>query len=181
MSRHNQQDQDIICILKGGISALLMQKEQMNVLSEHTVEEIFSLPEPVYKKEFDFGVIHTPLSTYRLNTLKRSQVCVACGIVGTIIRLEYSARKNQPHFNLYARDENGLVLMTNDHIIPAAKGGSNNPSNLQTMCLNCNNLKQHYKLAPNHIKDLMVSLRALIQKTSDYLSQSPEASCQPCT
>ena len=48
----------------------------------------------------------------------------------------------RPHLNLYAYTDKGeWVMMTQDHIFPKSKGGSNELSNLQTMCSVCNQAK----------------------------------------
>jgi 5-methylcytosine-specific restriction endonuclease McrA len=69
--------------------------------------------------------------------------CAICGIIGTVLRLEYSRGNNElaPHFNLYAVKNDSLVLMTKDHIIPESIGGPTALWNLQTMCANCNHKK----------------------------------------
>lgn len=65
--------------------------------------------------------------------------CSCCGIEGKYFGKEKAFRDNHYHLNLYAVDENGEeVLMTKDHIIPQSKGGKNNISNYQTMCIKCN-------------------------------------------
>jgi hypothetical protein len=82
----------------------------------------------------------------RLRCLKRSPVCVACGKVGEVWILERDACDSYsvPHFNLYAIVKNkgshkdGLTLMTQDHIVPRAHGGTDAQSNVQTFCTNCN-------------------------------------------
>jgi 5-methylcytosine-specific restriction endonuclease McrA len=41
-------------------------------------------------------------------------------------------------------ETNQETQLTIDHIIPLAKGGSNDLSNLQTLCLKCNQSKKHH-------------------------------------
>lgn len=75
----------------------------------------------------------------RLRTFKRSLVCVDCGKAGAEFRAEQTMsdarRGNNPHLNLYAADG---TLMTHDHVVPKSRGGSDHPSNTQTMCTDCN-------------------------------------------
>jgi hypothetical protein len=116
------------------------------------------------------GLIKVKTNSPRLECLKRNQTCVRCGVVGNLFALEGTLQeppKNQrrcyiencdwcatlcwkrnsncgiaPHLNLYAQTKNGLILMTQDHIIPRSKGGSKKAqSNLQCMCTNCNQKK----------------------------------------
>lgn len=77
----------------------------------------------------------------RIQTLLRSQVCVECGVQGTVWRLERQRANldaRQPHWNCYARVNGQLVMMTADHIRPKSRGGPNQLRNLQTMCWPCN-------------------------------------------
>jgi 5-methylcytosine-specific restriction endonuclease McrA len=82
--------------------------------------------------------------------------CVWCGIEATHFGKERAANDKQDqqlgrwHFNLYATEivpksvsvrGKREILMTKDHIIPKSKGGNNHYTNLQTMCVRCNNLK----------------------------------------
>ena len=68
--------------------------------------------------------------------------CVKCGIEGKYFAKEKHLKDRSFHLNLYAIDENDEeVLMTKDHIIPKSKGGSDDISNYQTMCVRCNKAK----------------------------------------
>lgn len=42
------------------------------------------------------------------------------------------------------RHRRGMVLMTLDHILRTADGGSNHPENLRPMCADCNSLVQEF-------------------------------------
>jgi 5-methylcytosine-specific restriction endonuclease McrA len=86
------------------------------------------------------------MKSFRLWTfLTRGTSCVSCGICGKFFLMERDCgnENGPPHFNLYAIDDDEqLVLMTKDHIVPISKGGKNTESNLQTMCTVCNALKK---------------------------------------
>ncbi len=96
------------------------------------------------------------VNSKRLQCFAKSIVCAKCGIKGTVFRIETHASDRQagsPHLNLYAKknalgtgsisstEDDDLVLMTKDHIIPKSKGGKDHLSNLQTMCSPCNEAK----------------------------------------
>lgn len=65
--------------------------------------------------------------------------CTCCGIEGKYFGKDKHFSDKRYHLNLYAIDKDGNeVLMTKDHIIPSSKGGINDISNYQTMCVRCN-------------------------------------------
>jgi 5-methylcytosine-specific restriction endonuclease McrA len=54
----------------------------------------------------------------------------------------HKGHKN-PHFNLYGKKDDKLILFTRDHILPKSKGGEDSQKNYQTMCEVCNMKKRN--------------------------------------
>jgi hypothetical protein len=85
------------------------------------------------------------VTSVRLRTFAfKGTRCVSCGIEGIHFRkVRGHPSDHRPHLNLYAAglSDSIEVLMTKDHIIPRARGGSDNLGNMQTMCFRCNERK----------------------------------------
>lgn len=88
---------------------------------------------------------HVNINGVRVKTFLTNNKCVCCGIVGDMFvaeRVPYGNQKvpskGRPHLNLYARTNDGLMLMTVDHILADSLGGSYAANNFQTMCQRCN-------------------------------------------
>lgn len=79
------------------------------------------------------------LETEGICSFKGCKIC-------TVEHFEQRKLKNTkcnpfPHLNLYYVDTNHKILITRDHIRPLSKGGSDTLDNLQTMCIDCNQMK----------------------------------------
>lgn len=76
--------------------------------------------------------------------------CVRCGRKGDRILL-WEDRGGGLHADLYSRDDNNnLMLMNRDHIIPKSKGGEASIWNFQPMCSRCNTKKGNRETAADH-------------------------------
>lgn len=107
------------------------------------------------KKEFKNNkgeVFNVKLSSTRLIVFKKNKTCACCGIEGSIFLLERSTKFENPHFNLYAKIGDELILMTKDHIVPSSQGGKDSLDNLQTMCSKCNQLKGNLFISNDNMK-----------------------------
>jgi hypothetical protein len=67
-----------------------------------------------------------------------SLTCPECGLVPSFWALQSSG--NRPyHLNLWGYDVQGNQrLFTKDHVVPRSKGGPDELSNYQPMCMRCN-------------------------------------------
>lgn len=110
------------------------------------------------KFEFDGHRISTKAQCLNLFYMKGT-TCVLCGITGTFFRKERhiktDVKEGRFMLSLYAHAlvqytvpvfgnvviRRAEVRMTRDHIIPISKGGADNLTNLQPMCVVCNTNK----------------------------------------
>lgn len=135
-------------------------------LARYELDEIIPLIGTVNGKHpfrVEDRLVPVRLGGRRMALLKRCQKCACCGLTGTHFWLETNGHFS-PHFNLYGLDPHGReVMLTCDHILPRAKGGTLNGNNVQLLCLPCNREK----------KDDMITLEELrarreVRVHSDY-------------
>jgi len=112
-------------------------------LGEFSLDEVLpytTAPHPVYRMYLDKYLVK--MRSLRYDTFRiKGQDCVVCQCKGNVFLLEINGKPKFPHFNLYAKKDGRLMMMTKDHIIPKSKGGPDHIDNMQPMCLSCNNKK----------------------------------------
>lgn len=117
----------------------------MIAYKKYSVEEVLSamdVPASYRRSKLPDGTTFKCKSDRLVLFRDKGVICVSCGIVGNIFILETHSPEIAPHLNLYAtNDEDKLVLMTKDHIVPKSKGGANSLDNYQPMCTRCNGKK----------------------------------------
>jgi len=140
----------------------------METLTSYDPDEVLSLVpdfgKRVVRKTFtleDGRSFNVKMNSKRLRLFKKNQRCVCCGLEGAIIVLERQGDET-PHLNMYGiDDDDNLILMTKDHIVPASRQGSNALDNLQTMCAVCNGLKGGFPITNEELKEVRAKYLSL--------------------
>lgn len=122
------------------------------------VDEILPFTDAESKQKRSFTIdgktFQVKMYSSRFSLFRRNKVCVTCGLEGTLMGLCFAGNET-PHFNLYARVDGELVLMTKDHVTPLSKGGKNRQANYQTMCTKCNSIKANYFFEGDELPNLV--------------------------
>lgn len=123
--------------------SILERYDKYRTIAFYSVKPILELVQPFAIINIHAGgkTHKVKLQSVRLQTFKKSNVCCCCGVVGSIFALqnERCEKSSTPyHLNLYGFTDDGLILMTKDHIIPKSKGGQDCLNNMRTMCAKCN-------------------------------------------
>jgi 5-methylcytosine-specific restriction endonuclease McrA len=109
----------------------------------------------------DDKTYHVGMGSQRYMVFAKNRSCVCCGLTGTIMLLQMDKAQVQAiegskaHFNLYAKIEDKLILMTKDHIVAKSNGNNNSLKNHQTMCSHCNRVKANRDISLEELQKQM--------------------------
>jgi ADP-ribose pyrophosphatase len=114
------------------------------------------------------------MNSDRYYCFNNSPKCVCCGLKGEVLILELhrNQKEKNPHFNFYARQEGQLILMTKDHIMAKANGGTDARDNLQTMCTICNHLKGSQAITLDQLRKRKERFDLMEIQSLKYLSHT---------
>lgn len=174
--------------------ARMKDRKKLVHLGEFSLDEVMPyITEAESKRDYHVGE-HT--YTVRMNSdryfvFKDNPRCVSCGLEGTKMVLDMNPGDHSPHFNLYAIEDGRYVLMTKDHVLAKACGGTDELSNYTTCCSICNNLKGHYDLTYEQVRELREinsnktmlprkELRELINRTRDEMVAQRQEQNRTC-
>jgi hypothetical protein len=149
-----------------------MSKLGLKTLGIFKIDEVlpFTNVETTIKKAYMVHGIEylINMKSLRYDQFRKSPVCSCCGLVGSYMALQIiQTRKyclHKPHFNLYGIKDSKHIILTKDHILPKAKGGTDTLDNLQTMCYNCNQMKMDYEISAKSLKTLMIYYQFLLSQ-----------------
>jgi len=102
----------------------------------------------VNKGQINLDGTTVKVSRFMVFRLKGTR-CVTCGLQATFFRKEKTIETTI--LNLYGVRNNRLILFTRDHIVPVSRGGTNELSNIQPMCCECNGRKGDYISFKNQV------------------------------
>lgn len=126
--------------MKGKLERL----EKLYSLDEVFPHIYYSGPQSRYHVFGGHGIC---MDSLRYICFARQRACVSCGLEGAYFAMERHLRRDgslhevRYHFNMYGLKGGKEILFTKDHILPRSLGGADHLSNLQTMCLPCNQKK----------------------------------------
>ena len=115
--------------------------EKLKTISTHSLEEALALLN-TSKPEIVVNGYRVKVNNPRYRLIKHNTSCVYCDCEGTKMLLQTNAEHRNmgsAFFHLYT-DKCGRML-TIDHIMPKARGGTNKDYNYQLMCTHCQLVK----------------------------------------
>lgn len=112
----------------------------------------------IIDKELSIKLLHTEYKDHRRLGVfhRKGTVCVCCGAGKEGVRLVLNhtetkkGKVGSTHVDIFTKS---WVLMTVDHIIPQADGGTWDWDNLQPMCTRCNNKKGALTLTVEQLQE----------------------------
>jgi hypothetical protein len=145
-------------------------------IAEYEVSEILKLTTVEESRRFfecngiEYSV---KMNSERYEVFKKSCTCIVCSLEGTKMILERHDETINPHFNLYGEEDSELILFTKDHILPKSRGGKNELSNYNTMCVICNNIKSNFEVTHAQVLEarkgtLGMSLKEKIKRLEQF-------------